>query len=148
MSDRCSSTVLCSVGNQEVFQRLGYRRQEAEALTFEGNEIAGAVLMTDDEAVGGHYDDLTSMKGIPFVASNTACPGVWGDHLIASDGHECVYVETLAESNYPAVRVNPDGEVLPADLVTARSYWQVYNRALRVFEERARHSTSARGGKQ
>lgn len=135
MSDRCSSTVRCCVIDLEFFQRLGYRLEKAEAPGFEGNEIAGAVVTTDAGAAGGHYDDLTAMKGIPFIARNTACPGVWGDHMIASDGHGWVYVETLAESNYPAARLNPAGEFLPADPATARSYWQVYDQALKVFEE-------------
>lgn len=95
MSDRCSSTLVCSAEDREVFENLGYHLEETKALDLDGAEVPGAVLMTDDEASEGHYDELTGMQRIPFVASNTACPGVWGDHLLTSSGEEWAYSESL-----------------------------------------------------
>ena len=140
MSDRCSSTILCSSADQEVFERLGYRLEDTQPRTFDGDEATGAVIMTDDEASGGHYDELTAMRGIPFVARNTACPGVWGDHLIASDGREWAYTEALYESNYPAVRVSRDGRTLDEDLDASRLYWRVYANALESIMDRAKQT--------
>lgn len=56
--------------------------------------------------------------------------GVFGDHIIASDGIEWAYAAALAESDRPAVRVNPGGAVFLDDLAAARSYWEVYERAI------------------
>ena len=144
MSDRCSSTVVCPAGDQEVFENLGYRLEDAKARTFDGDEVPGAVIMIDDEAAGGHYDELTAMKRIPFVARNAACVSVWEDHIIASDGREWAYTEALQESNYPAVRVNRDGRVLEEDLASARSYWQVYANALEGIKKRATRAASGK----
>jgi hypothetical protein len=141
MSDRCSSTALCSRSNQEVFEKLGYRLDAAQALNADGDEISGALVMVDEQAAEGHYDELTSLKGVPFVVSNTACPGAFDDHLIVSDGAEWVYTEALHESNYPAVRVDRDGEVGVEDLATAHSYWRVYSRALIAIEEGSQQSS-------
>jgi hypothetical protein len=137
MSDKCASTILCSSVDLEVFERLGYRLEDEMARDLDGGEIPGAVVMLDDKAPGGHYDELIGMKGIAFVVRNSACSGVWGDHLMASDAHELAYAEALHESNYPAVRVSSDGEVLKDDLDAARSYWQVYANAIEAIKGKA-----------
>jgi hypothetical protein len=138
MADRCASTALVSRSDMEFFETLSYHLETAQALSAEGEEIAGAVVMIDEQAAGGHYDALTDLKGIPFVVLNAACPGVFGNHLLVSDGGEWDYAEALFESNYPAVRVNRDGGILADDLATARSYWRVYAQALKAIEERGR----------
>jgi hypothetical protein len=56
-----------------VFEDLGYRVEEATALDVDGGEIPGTVFLTDEEAAGGHYDELTAMKR-PICRENTACP--------------------------------------------------------------------------
>lgn len=147
MVDRCTSTAICSKADQKTFGTLGYRFDASRVLNLDGEEISNAIIMIDEQAAGGHYDELTALKDLPFVVSNSACPGVFGDHLMVSDGAVWVYTEALVESNYPAVRVNPGGEVLSADLATARSYWQVYARMIKAFEKRARGSLNARGDK-
>lgn len=147
MADRCTSTAICSKADQKTFETLGYRLDPSQVLNIDGEEIPNAIVMIDEQAAGGHYDELTTLKGLPFVVSNSACLGVFGDHLMVSDGAEWVYTEALVESNYPAVRVNPGGEVLSTDLTAARSYWEVHARALKAFEERARGSLNARGDK-
>lgn len=147
MADRCTSTAICSKADQKTFETLGYRFDPSQVLNIDGEEISNAIIMIDEQAAGGHYDELTALKNVPFIVSNSARPGVFGDHLLTSDGTEWAYTEALAESNYPAVRVNPGGEVLSADLATARSYWQVYARAIKAFEKRARGSSNAHGGK-
>lgn len=148
MADRCVSTMLCSEADQQIFEKLGYRRDRAQALNNDGEEIRGAIVMIDEQAAGGHYDELTTLKGVVFVASNTACPGVFGDHLIAADGSKWAYAEALSESNYPAVRVNRDGSIFNEDLATARSYWQVHARALEALEKRTQQSSGSRSGRQ
>jgi hypothetical protein len=59
-----------------VFEDLRYRVEEATSLDVDGGEIAGTVFLTDEEAAGGHYDELTAMKR-PICRENTACPGVY-----------------------------------------------------------------------
>ncbi|HEX5481857.1 MAG TPA: hypothetical protein VFZ08_04450 [Terriglobia bacterium] len=147
MVDRCTSTAICSKADQNTFETLGYRLDPSQVLNIDGEEISNAIVMIDEQTAGGHYDELTALKNLPFIVSNSACPGVFGDHLLTSDGTEWAYTEALAESNYPAVRVNPGGEVLSTDLAAARSYWGVHARALKAFEERARGSLNARGDK-
>jgi hypothetical protein len=51
----------------------------------------------DEEAAGGNYDELTVLKGVPFLVSNTGCSGVYGDHLVVSDGENFSYTEALHE---------------------------------------------------
>jgi hypothetical protein len=74
---------------------------------------------------------------VPFLVSNTGCRGVFGDHLLASDGENWSYVESLPESNYPAVRVNRDGGISNEDMKNAHMYWQVYAKTLEAFKQRA-----------
>lgn len=130
MSDRCYSTLICAEVDKAVFEKIGYRLEESEALSADGNEIAGAVVMVDEEADSGHYDELTALTSIPFFVCNGACPGAYGDHLIVSDGKKWHYSEALHESNYPAVRVEDGGVIQEAELADARKYWMVYSTAL------------------
>jgi hypothetical protein len=123
MTDRCTSTAICSKADQKTFETLGYQLDPSQALNIDGEEISNAIVMIDEQAAGGHYDALTDLKGIPFIVFNAACPGVFGDHLLVSEGGEWDYAEALFESNYPGVRVNRDGGILADDLATARSYW-------------------------
>ncbi len=137
MADRCFSTLICAKTDQDTFQEMGYKADESQALTVDGEELPGVQVMIDEEAAGGHYDELTALKGVPFLVSNTGCSGVFGDHLLASDGENWSYVESLHESNYPAVRVNPDGGIADEDMENGRRYWQVYTAALEAFKRRA-----------
>ncbi len=129
MGDRCYSTLVCAERDKDTFERMGYRVEESRAMSVDGNEIPGAVVMADEEANGGHYDELTALKSVPFLVCNGSCPGAYGDHLIVSDGQEWHYSEALHESNYPAVRVEPGGIVQPAEVDDARQYWTVYSKA-------------------
>jgi len=108
---------------------MGYRLEESQALSADGNEIPGAVVMVDEEAANGNYDELTALTGIPFLVCNGSCPGVYGDHLIVSDGKEWHYSEALHESNYPAVRVEFGGVIRGSEVEDARKYWMVYSTA-------------------
>lgn len=130
MSERCSSTVVCASRDKDVFEKMGYSVQEWPALTVDGNDIPNAVVMFAEEAVNGNYDALTALKGVPFIVLNGSRPGVFGDHLIVSDGKEWHYSEALHESNYPAVRVEPSGIVQPAEVDDARKYWAVYSNTI------------------
>ena len=137
MADRCFSTLICAKTDQITFQEIGYKADESQALTVDGEEMQDVHVMNDEEAAGGHYDELTALKGVPFLVSNTGCRGVFGDYLLASDGENWSYVETLHESNYPAVRVNRDGGISPRDMETAYGYWRVYTATLEAFNQRA-----------
>lgn len=142
MPDYCISTLICAKRDQAIFEAMGYRLDSAELFLLDSEDIPDAVVMMDDHAPGGHYDELTKLKNAPFVASNTACRGVFGDHLLASDGREWAYAEALCESICPAVRVNPEGGTSSADLADAHSYWRVYTRAVELFKQPA-NSTAA-----
>jgi len=133
MGDRCYSTLVCTDRDKNIFQKMGYRIEESTAMSFDGNELPGAVVMVDEEANGGHYDELIALTGVPFWACNGSCPGAYGDHLIVSDGQEWHYSEALHESNYPAVRVEPGGIVQQAEVDDARRYWIVYSKAIGVI---------------
>ena len=126
MSDRCYSTLVCAKQDKDIFEKLGYRLEESQALTVDGDEIAGAVVMVDEEANNGHYDELTELTGMPFMVCNGSCLGAYGDHLIVSDGKEWHYSEALHESNYPAVRVEVGGVIQSSEVDDARKYWAVY----------------------
>jgi hypothetical protein len=143
MADRCFSTLICAKTDQEMFQQMGYKTDGSQALTVDGDEIPDVQVMTDEEAAGGHYDELTALKGVPFLVSNTGCRGVFGDHLLASDGENWSYVESLHESNYPALRVNPNGGISDEDMENALKYWQGYTATLEAFKRR----TTSPGGK-
>jgi hypothetical protein len=116
---------------------MGYRLEESQALTVDGDEIPGAVVMVDEEASSGNYDELTALTGIPFLACNGSCPGAYGDHLIVSDGKEWHYSEALHESNYPAVRVESGGAIQNSEVDSARKYWTVYSTAIEAFKRAA-----------
>lgn len=130
MSDWCYSTLVCSKRDKDIFEKMGYRLEESRALSADGNEIPGAVVMVDEQGNNGNYDELTTLTGIPFLACNGSCPGAYGDHLIVSDGKEWHYSEALHESNYPAVRVEFGGVIRSAEVDDARKYWKMYSAAV------------------
>src|SRR5712664_2785104 len=99
---------------------MGYRLEESQALSADGNEIPGAVVMVDEQANYGHYDELTALIGIPFLVCGGSCPGAYGDHLIVSDGKEWHHSEALHESNYPAVRVEYGGVIRDSEIEGAK----------------------------
>lgn len=136
MADRCYSTLICAKADQNSFEKMGYKPDELQALTLDGEEIPDVQVMVDEEAAGGNYDELTALKGVPFLVSNTGCKGAFGDHLLISDGENWSYAESLHESNYPAVRVNRDGRVSDEDLEDAQKYWHIYAGALEAFKRR------------
>jgi len=73
MGDRCCSTVVCAERDKDVFEKMGYRLEESKALSADGTEIPGAIVMVDEQANYGHYDELTALTGIPFLV----CSGLW-----------------------------------------------------------------------
>jgi hypothetical protein len=146
MPSRCRSTLICGEADRAVFETLNYCEESAEPLSVDGEKIAGAILMVDEEAPGGHYDELTRLKEVPFVVANAACPGAIEDHFLVSDGGVWVYVEALYESWYPAVRVSRGGKVWPNDLAEAHSYWRVYDRAIEQLNKRESNVASRKDG--
>ena len=132
MGDRCYSTVVCAERDRDVFEKMGYRLEESKALSADGNEIPGAVVMLDEQANYGNYDELTALIGIPFLVCGGSCPGAYGDHLIVSDGKEWHHSEALHESNYPAVRVEYGGVIRDSEVDEARKYWMVYSAAVAI----------------
>jgi len=116
---------------------MGYRLEESQALSVDGNKIPSAVVMVDEEADNGNYDELTALTDIPFLVCNGSCPGAYGDHLIASDGKEWHYSEALHESNYPAVRVEFGGVIRNAEVDDARKYWTLYLTAVAAIKRAA-----------
>ena len=137
MSDRCYSTLVCAERDKDNFEKLGYRLEDSQALTVDGDEIPGAVVMVDEEANNGHYDELTALTDIPFLVCNGSCPRAYGDHLIVSGGKEWHYSEALHESNYPAVRVEFGGVIQSSEVDDARKYWTVYSTAVEAIKRAA-----------
>jgi hypothetical protein len=131
MGDRCYSTLVCADQDKDIFEKMGYRADESKPMSADGKEIRGAVVMVDEEANNGNYDELIALTGIPFLVCNSSCRGVFGDHLIVSDGKDWHYSEALHESNYPAVRVEFGGVVRDSEVKDARKYWAVYSAAVR-----------------
>jgi hypothetical protein len=141
MSDRCYSTLVCAERDKDIFEKMGYGLEESQALTVDGDEIPGAVVMVDEESNNGHYDELTALTDIPFLVCNGSCAGAYGDHLIVSDGKEWRYSEALHESNYPAVRVELGGVIQTSEVDDARKYWTVYSTAVAAIKRTARQRT-------
>jgi hypothetical protein len=137
MGDRCYSTLVCAERDKDIFERMGYRLEESQVLSADGDEIPGAVAMVDEEANNGNYDELTALTGLPFLVCNGPCPGAFGDHLIVSDGKEWHYSEALHESNYPAVRVELGGVIQNSEVDDARKYWSVYSAAVAAIKRAA-----------
>ena len=122
MGDRCYSTLVCAEQDKDLFEKMGYRLEESKALSADGKEIPGAVVMMDEEANYGHYDELTALTSVPFLVCGSARPGTYGDHLIVSDGNEWHHSEALYENNYPAVRVEFEGVIRDSEVEDARKY--------------------------
>jgi hypothetical protein len=137
MGDRCYSTLVCAERDKDVFEKMGYRLEESNALAVDGSEIPGAVVMVNEEANNGNYDELTALTGIPFLVCNGSCPGAFGDHLIVSDGKEWHYSESLHESSYPAVQVGFGGMIRDSEVEDAKKHWTVYSNALAAIKRTA-----------
>ena len=137
MGDRCYSTLVCAEQDKDIFEKMGYQADESKAMSADGKEIPGAVVMVDEEANNGNYDELTALTGIPFLVCNGSCPGAFGDHLIASDGKNSYYTEALHESNYPAVRVEFGGVLRDSEVEEAKKYWAVYSAAVAAIKRTA-----------
>ncbi len=137
MGDRCYSTLICAECDKDVFEKLGYRLEESRALSADGKEIPGAIVMVDEQANYGHYDELTALTDIPFLVCGGACPGAYGDHLIVSDGKEWHHSEALHESNYPALRVEFGGVIHASEIEDAKKYWAVYSTAVAAIRGHA-----------
>ncbi len=141
MGDRCYSTLVCSERDRDLFEKMGYALEESKALTADGKEIPGAVVMVDEDANNGHYDGLTALTGSPFLVCNGSCPGAFGDHLIVSNGKEWHYSEALHESSYPAVRVEFGGVIRDSEVDDARKYWTVYSAAVAAIKRTGQQRT-------
>ena len=139
MGDRCYSTLVCAERDRDLFEKMGFRLEESGAVSADGKEIPGAVVMVDEQANNGHYDELTALTGIPFLVCNGSCPRAYGDHLIVSDGKGWHYSEALHESNYPAVRVECDGVIRDSEVDDARKYRTVYSAAVAAIKRIAGH---------
>ncbi len=63
MGERCYSTLVCAERDKGVFEKMGYRLEESQALTADGNEIPRAVVMVEEVANNGNYDELTGLMG-------------------------------------------------------------------------------------
>jgi hypothetical protein len=137
MGDRCCSTLSCAERDKDVFEKMGYRLEELQALPADGNEIPGAVVMVDEEANYGPSDELTALTGIPFLVCGGSCPGAYGDHLIVSDGKKWHHSEALHESIYPAVRVEYGGVIQDSEVDDARKYSMVYSTAVAAIKRAA-----------
>jgi hypothetical protein len=137
MGDRCYSTLVCAGPDKDIFEKLGYRLEDSRPLSADGNKISGAVVMVEEAADNGNYDELTALTDIPFFVCNSCCPGAYGDHLIVSDGRDWHYSEALHESNYPAVRVEFGGVIRDSEVDEAREYWKVYESALAAIKRAA-----------
>jgi len=135
MADRCYSTLVCAKQDKDIFEKMGYRADESKPMSADGKEIPGAVVMVDEEANNGNYDELIALTEIPFLVCNGSCPGVFGDHLIVSDGKNWHYTEALHESSYPAVRVEFGGVVRDSEVEDARKYWTVYSAAVAAIRK-------------
>ena len=141
MGDRCYSMLVCAERDKDVFEKMGFRLAESRALSADGTEIPGAIVMVDEDADNGHYDELTALRGVPFLACNGSCPDAFGDHLIVSDGRGWHYSEALRESNYPAVRVEPSGVIRDSEIDDAGKYWTVYSAAVAEIRKLGRRGT-------
>src|SRR6266567_2663980 len=135
MGDRCYSTLVCSERDRDLFEKMGYGLEESK-------EISCAIVMVDEQANNGHYDELTALTGVPFLVCNGSCPGAYGDHLIVSDGKEWHHSEALHESNYPAVRVEFERVIPYSEVDDARKYWNVYSMAVAAIKRAALHRAS------
>jgi hypothetical protein len=133
--------LVCAKRDKDIFEKIGYKLKQSQALTADGDEIPDAVVMVDEEANNGHYDELTNLTDIPFLVCNGSCPGAYGDHLIVSDGKEWYYSEALHESNYPAVRVESGGVIQNSEVDSARKYWTVYSTAVAAIKRAASQRT-------
>jgi hypothetical protein len=138
MGERCYSTLVCAEQDKEVFEKMGYRPEGSKPLSADGKEIPGAVVMVDEQANYGHYDELTALTGIPFLVCGGACPGAYGDHLIVSDGKEWHHSEALHEGSHPAVRVEFGGVIQASEIEDAKKYWAVYSTAVAAISRQAR----------
>jgi hypothetical protein len=132
LGDRCYSTLVCAERDKAIFEQMGYRVEESKASTVDGNGISGAVVMVDEEANNGRYDDLAALTDVPFLVCNGSCPGAFGYHLVVSNGKERHYCEASHESNYPAVRVELGGVISDSEVEDARQYRTVHSPLLRV----------------
>jgi len=141
MGERCYSTLVCAKQDKDVFEKMGYRLEESKPLSADGKEIPGAVAMAEEQANYGHYDELTALTGIPFLACGSSCPGAYGDHFIVSDGKEWHHSEALHESNHPAVCVEFGGVIHASEIEDAKKYWAVYSAAVAAI---ARHASKVR----
>ncbi len=142
MGDQCYSTLVCAERDKDVFEKMGYRLEESKPLSADGKEIPGAVVMVDEQASYGHYDELTALIGVPFLVCGGSCPGAYSDHLIVSDGKEWHHSEALFESHYAAVRVEYGGVTRGSELDDARKYWNVYSSAVAAIKRAALHRAS------
>ncbi len=148
MSEHCYSTLVCAERDKCIFEKMGYTVECSQALTVDGNEIPSSIVMVDREAADGHYEELTTLIGAPFLVCNGARHGVYGDHLLASDGKDWCYVEALHESSYPAVRVDPSGVIVWSEVEEGRKYWGLYAAAVAAIKTAGLGSVVSTPGQQ
>lgn len=58
MGDRCYSTLICSERDKDLFEKMGFRLEESKALSADGVEIPGAVVMVDEQASNGSPEEV------------------------------------------------------------------------------------------
>jgi len=50
MGERCYSTLICAERDKDIFEKIGYWLEESKALSADGKEIPGAVVMVNEQA--------------------------------------------------------------------------------------------------
>ena len=48
MADRCFSTLICAKADQNIFEKMGYKTDESQALSVDGDEMPDVQGMVDD----------------------------------------------------------------------------------------------------
>ena len=118
MGDRCYMSTNCRPEDEQLFENLGFYREDDSDPT----EIG--VHMVDEEANYGHYDSLTGLAkdGIPFFGWHDA-GGDYCAQLVAACNGE--YADTPQIECEPVARILPNGTVSPGGLTAVLDYYRV-----------------------
>jgi hypothetical protein len=135
MSDNCCVEIICAPQHAKVFEEevgLPQQHRDLSSVTVP----KGLVFMMVEEADNGAYDELSSLKDIPFFGSH-GCGDAYGPAIFASDGQTFIYMETLFGRSTPAVLVYANGEMDKLSLRDAKAYWKVLARARKMMDKLA-----------
>lgn len=129
MSDRCYMRLQCRRKDANFFEELGFVEDG-------DGDLESLVVMVDDQAAGGHYDDLECHppKGVPFWGFHGS--GIeYGAELFASDGEEYAAID-CSEQGDPMARIGfyPQGPVVSeVDLREAQAYDRIMDRLVKML---------------